>query len=125
MNRIPFFVIGLSLLTIFTTGCYYDKADVVYPAPVCDTTGEVTLSADINNILAANCYTCHGGTADNGGGIPLDQYDVLKAYADNGLLMSAITHDGSTENMPKDAPKLSDCDIAKFRIWIDAGALDN
>ncbi len=125
MNRISFLVVGLCLTMLIATGCYYDKADIIYPAPVCDTSHAITLSGDINNILSANCYSCHGGTADNGGGIPLDQYDVLKAYADNGILMSAITHDGGAQNMPKDAPKLSDCDIAKFRIWIDSGALDN
>jgi hypothetical protein len=50
---------------------------------------------------------------------------VLKTYVDNGLLLSAITHDGNTSFMPKDAGKLPDCSINKFIAWKNAGAPDN
>ena len=119
-------LIGCCMVLVFFTGCYYDKADQVYPVNggTCDTS-VVRLSVELESIMAAHCYACHGGTADLGGGIQLQVYDYIKAYADNGLLLSSLTHDGGASNMPKDAAKLSDCDISKFRIWIDAGAPQN
>lgn len=107
-------------------GCYYDKASLVYPSDgnTCDTSA-ITLSIDINNILSASCFSCHGGDAASGGGIKLEQYSVIKAYADNGRLLSSITHDGRASAMPQDASKLSDCNINKFRAWINAGAPNN
>jgi hypothetical protein len=107
------------------TGCYYDKASLVYPSDgSCDTTG-ITLSTDLNAILTANCFVCHGGNAAAGGGIQLEQYAVIKAYVDNGRLLSAITQDGNATPMPQGAAKLSDCNINKFRAWINNGAPNN
>ena len=117
-------VIGIGMLLM--TGCYYDKADQVYPVDggSCDTS-VVRLSVELDAIMSAHCYACHGGTADLGAGIQLQDYELLKIYADNGVLYSSISHDGGASNMPKGAPKLSDCDIAKFRIWIEDGAPNN
>ncbi|CAN5246620.1 hypothetical protein BH11BAC6_BH11BAC6_03310 [soil metagenome] len=120
---IVFVCVLLTGLMLFT-GCYYDKASIVYPSGNCDTTN-ITLSEDITEILTANCFRCHSGDAAAGSGIQLDQYTVLKAYADNGVLLSAITHDGNVTFMPQDGGKLSDCEINKFKAWINSGAQDN
>lgn len=114
--------------SIIYSGCYYDKSSLVYPAKPggtsCDTSN-ITLSVDLTAILSASCYSCHGGTADLGGGIKLDQYSVLKTYADNGQLLSAITQDGTVPAMPLSGGKLSDCSINKFRAWINSGTPNN
>ena len=75
--------------------------------------------------MEANCFSCHGGAADLGAGIQLEDYATLKYYTDAGLLWSSITHDGTTSDMPKGAPKLSDCEIKKFDAWIKQGAPQN
>lgn len=127
MNKISLLTGGCLLMLFAVTGCYYDKADQVYPQAVCDTTREIKLSVQIDSLLQLHCYSCHSGSADNGGGIPFDVYEVLQAYAENGVLLSAINQDGkATSNyMPKNAAKMSDCEIAMFRIWIESGAPNN
>ena len=106
-------------------GCYYDKADIAYPAPpACDTT-TVRLSVELNDIMKKSCFSCHGGTADLGAGIQLEDYATIKDYADFGLLISSLIQDGTTSAMPKDAAKLSDCDINKFKAWVNRGSPQN
>lgn len=110
-------------------GCYYDKADLVYPntnvgGANCDT-ANMKYSVEITAILSANCYSCHSGNASNGGGFKLDAYPGIKNMVNNGRLYSAITHSGGASAMPKNAPKLSDCNIAKIKAWIDRGAPQN
>jgi len=114
------------VMTLVYAGCYYDKASLVYPATGgdCDTSN-VTLSVELNNILAANCNSCHGGNGASGGGIVLDTYNGLHARVLNGDLLSAITQDGKVTPMPEGGVKLSDCDINKFKAWINAGAPNN
>lgn len=112
---IVFVCVLLTGLMLFT-GCYYDKASIVYPSGNCNTTN-ITWSADINEILNVNCFRCHSGDAAAGSGIQLDQYNIVKAYAENGKLLSAITHDGTVTPMPLDGGKLSDCEISKFEAW--------
>ena len=125
-ETVLYFAMMVLALCVVNTGCYYDKASLVYPSDgnTCDTTA-ITLSADINNILTASCFSCHGGDAASGGGIQLEQYAVIKAYADNGRLLSSITQDGGASAMPQGASKLSDCNINKFRAWINNGAPNN
>ena len=118
------FIMCCFLFTGFM-GCYYDKADLTYPkAPACDTT-VVRLSVELNDIMVKNCFNCHGGAADLGAGIQLEDYATIKDYADFGLLLSSLKQDGTTSAMPKGAAKLSDCDINKFEAWINRGAPQN
>ncbi len=114
-------------LLFFFSGCYYNKADQVYPKPgtsSCDTSN-VRLSIELNQIMEDNCFRCHGGAADLGAGIQLQDYNVLVSYANNGLLFSAIEHDGNAAPMPQDGGKLSDCEISQFKAWFNAGAANN
>jgi len=126
MKKGLFSVAALLMATGLYTGCYYDKESIVYPSggSNCDTTG-ITLSGDINSILSANCFSCHGGNAALGGGIQLDQYAVLKAYAQSGTLLSSIKQDGGAQPMPQGGGKLSACEISKFEAWINSGTPNN
>lgn len=112
----------LSISGMFMTGCSNDSEDLAYPA--CDTSN-VRLSVELNAIMSASCYSCHGGTAQLGGGIQLQTYSVIRAYALNGRLMGALKHEAGFSQMPKGQSKLSDCEISKFQIWVDAGAPNN
>jgi mono/diheme cytochrome c family protein len=111
------------LLTMATTGCYYDKEELLYADTACDTAA-VTYSTSVAAVLSANCNICHGGSTPSAG-IKLDVYSGVKQQADNGRLLGSITHNPNYSPMPKNGTKLSDCNIAKIRKWIAAGAPNN
>ena len=91
----------------------------------CDTSN-VTFSAHIMPIVQLKCKGCHSGSSPLGG-ISLTNYAQVKNIASNGKLIGSITHQSGFKPMPYPAgsSKLPDCDIAKFKIWISQGALDN
>ena len=116
-----------ALIAFFLTGCYYDKAELTYPSNIsatCDTTA-VKYSVDIVSIMSANCYSCHSGTAGSGGGIKLDTYTGLKAYANNGQLLNSVLQNGIVPAMPQGSSILSTCDQNKIRAWINNGTPNN
>jgi hypothetical protein len=110
-------------LTIALSSCYYDKEDQLYPAPqsnTCDTTG-LTYTTHIAPILNQNCATssCHDA-ATKSFTHDLSSYDGTKEVANKGVLLTSIRHEGAYP-MPKNMPKLSDCNIAKITAWVNAG----
>jgi len=105
-------------------GCFYDNEMELYPEiPGCDTTN-VTYSVTISAIMSGNCNACHSGSAPQAN-IKTDNYADLKTIADDGRLPGVIKHESGFPAMPKDRPKLSECDITKITIWINRGALNN
>jgi hypothetical protein len=118
-DKIIFCMLGI---TLFFTSCYYDKEDLLYAGSKCDTSN-VKFSVQINTILNSGCITCHGGTAANGGGIKLGTYADVKTYADNGLLLNAVSR--TINPMPKGGSRLSDCRIAEISTWIRNKAPNN
>lgn len=112
----------LLLLVVIINSCYYDKEELLYGANRCDTSA-VKYSVQITSIINSSCISCHGGTAANGGGIRLGTYAEIKAFADNGSLLNAVTR--TSNPMPKGGPRLTDCRIAELRIWIQNGAPNN
>lgn len=129
MKKNGFVIVILSCCLIFAvSSCYYDKADQVYPQPAtCDTTN-IRLSGELNDIMAANCYSCHN-TANaglSGGGYNLQDFATIHGAALDGRLLSSITQDNKlSPPMPQGGGKLSDCEISKFSAWINAGAPNN
>jgi hypothetical protein len=121
--------LSIAFLALLITGCYYDKAELVYPPTTgtsCDTTTTMKYSTDVVSILQANCYVCHSGNAGAGAGYKLDTYTGVKLMADNGRLVRAIMHTGpSNTHMPQGGAKLPECNIAKIRTWIRMGTLNN
>src|SRR3954462_11463250 len=86
----------------------------------CDTVN-MKYATNIQPIIQANCYSCHGnGQAESG--ISLDSYTKLKQQANNGNLIGVITHAAGYPPMPYNLPKLSDCDINKIKDWVERGA---
>jgi hypothetical protein len=113
-------VISISLLS----SCKYDKADLLYPNSnvTCDTTGVVSYSAKVVPILTANCYSCH---IANQGGIAMGTYAKDKLIAANGSLYGSIARINGYSPMPKGAAKMSVCNIAIIKKWIEAGSPNN
>lgn len=89
----------------------------------CDTVN-MKYAANVQPIIANNCYGCHGNGAA-AGGISLDSYAKLKTQADNGNLLGTITHATGFSPMPRGGAKLSDCNINTIKSWINRGTLNN
>ncbi len=89
----------------------------------CDTTN-VKYSTHIKTLIQNSCQGCHSGTAP-GGGIDLATYAGVKAIADNGKIIGAISHLTGYSAMPKNGNKLTDCQIKMVNIWINQGAPEN
>jgi hypothetical protein len=89
----------------------------------CDTSN-VTYNAVIKPIIQNKCQGCHQGSSP-GGGINLSTYLGVQGSAIDGSLLGSIQHQPGWSAMPKNTSKMPDCDIAKIRIWVNAGAPNN
>ena len=122
-NKIAKWVVVVIILSgmISITGCYYDDEDTLYPqVGGCDT-ANVSYTGTIAGIMSNNCNSCHSGSAPQAN-IKTDNYTDLRSVAqDNGKLWGVVNHETGFSPMPKDRPKLSECDLNKIRIWINNG----
>jgi hypothetical protein len=127
-----FGLLGLiAATTILSTSCTSTSKEVLFN---CDSTN-VSFAASIKPILVNNCNTCHSTTnAPNlGSGIVLDNYtDIINSgYVDDSTTIAnggdggRFYTDVVLGKMPKNATKLSVCDIAKIKNWVFAGAKNN
>jgi uncharacterized membrane protein len=89
----------------------------------CDSS-QFKYGANVSAILGTYCLGCHSGIAPSGG-IDLSTYASVKNVATNGRLVGAVSHAPGYSAMPKNASKLSDCQIAQIRKWVNAGAPNN
>ncbi|GAB3854325.1 hypothetical protein GCM10028822_24100 [Hymenobacter terrigena] len=118
--RRPALVGVATTLLGLAVGCSYSHGD---PAPACDISTEtITYSGVISPIFDANCRRCHGTTVYTtlGGGNDFGSYAAISSYPQAGL-MGSIKHSTGYDFMPKDAPKISDCDIARLEAWYAKG----
>jgi len=108
MKKIYFLLLIVAGL-FMATGCYYDNEEYLYGnnTQPCDTSN-VTYSAVVAPIMTANCNGCHS-TASPSGNISTDNHTGLSTIALNA----------------KGGKKLTNCELAKIRIWIQAGAPNN
>ncbi len=89
----------------------------------CDTSN-VTYNAVVKPIMQNKCQGCHQGTSP-GGGVNLSTYLGVQGSAIDGSLLGSVEHAPGWSAMPKNTSKLPDCDIAKIRIWVNAGSPNN
>lgn len=120
----PILIGALAALVIAgSTGCYYDVEDELYPlgGAGCDTTGfsALTYANGIKPIFDAYCATsgCH---VPNGAPGHFTTYGGIKPKVDNGSIMQRTIVD---KDMPPSG--MSNCDRAKLKAWLDAGAPEN
>lgn len=131
-SRLGIIICVVLLLTssVFTGGCYRDKADQLYPnnggtSATCDTSN-ITYSGTVKAIIDQHCAIagCHDGS--NASTYDMSDYSGLYYYcvATNQLLGS-IRHENGFVAMPQGAPQLDDCTINKITSWVNNGALNN
>jgi cytochrome c553 len=89
----------------------------------CDSS-QFKYAANVSVIINGFCTGCHSGTVPSGN-IDLSNYNAVNVQALNGRLVGAVTHTAGYSAMPKDANKLTDCQIAQIKKWVAAGALNN
>lgn len=92
------------------------------PAPTCDTS-HVTYAGTVAPLLL-QCSSCHGSSLP-AAGFSVGSYAQVQAKAANGQLLGTLNHDPGFPAMPQGGAKLSDCDLAKLRQWVAAGAPNN
>lgn len=110
--------------TLYLVSCTNDK-QTINPSSnntICDTS--FAFNTRINVILENQCYGCHGASDVN---FPMKPFSKLQtaALATNSLFLKSIKHQTGVSAMPKNSPKLSDCDITSIEKWIKNGALNN
>lgn len=106
------------------SSCYYDKADTLYPSKTCDTSGTISYTQKVVPLLQQQCYSCHSGGSPSGG-IAMGTYTTDKAIAVNGKLYGSISHASGYSPMPQGAAKMTDCQLATIKKWIDSGSPNN
>lgn len=130
MWRIYVNLLSFLCLSVLFSSCYYDNEDSLYPplpdgVEVCELE-EISYSMVIMPIMEASCTTpdCHAGNipADN---LDLTSYAEVKKIADNGKLFGVVAHLAGFSKMPRNANKLSDCQINQIDNWIQQGAQNN
>lgn len=104
------------------------------PTP-CNLPATVSYQTHVLPILTQNCYTCHNAKnyqLSTAGTFNMEDFTQVQFYANpaNGrnnvsYLVGNIRHDAGFVAMPYGGGKLSDCDIATIKAWVDAGALNN
>ena len=118
--------------TFLMSSCYYDNFKELHPETAvvisdCDTLGVVSYSMQIAPLLNTSCTNgCHNGV---GGGHDMTNWAAVNFDAvdpGGGKLVGSVTWDGNAQQMPQGATsKISDCDIAKIKKWVAAGAPNN
>jgi hypothetical protein len=113
------------LITILTlTGCYYDKESLLYPGTSCEAVATPSYAINVTPILNLRCNNCHGGNSPSAN-IKLDVYSEVMKSVNNGGLLGSIKHASGYSPMPKNAGKMSACEIQKIEDWIAQGAANN
>jgi hypothetical protein len=118
---------GLALMTILVfSSCYYDKADELYPPEyfTCDTILPVSYSQRIIPLFQLNCSPCHTQSSPDGG-IILGIYANDKTIALNGKLYGSVNQSPGFFPMPKGKSKMTSCQIAVIKKWVDDGSPNN
>jgi len=96
------------------------------------TAQDIKFSAELADVLADRCMSCHGGGRPRAG-LRIDSYANLMRGSEDGeviqrgdglksLMIRKMKGEADGDRMPPNGNALSDDLIAKFASWIDAGA---
>ncbi|MFZ4428398.1 MAG: hypothetical protein ACOYOO_14670 [Saprospiraceae bacterium] len=81
----------------------------------------VTYSGTIAPLMAKYCNGCHSGTTPQGN-IRTGNYNALKMLSNRPSFMGSMRHLAGFSPMPRNAAKLSTCQLDQIQKWLDLGA---
>ena len=123
---------SVAVLAIAAVGALALTWDSLQAQKPTDVTAPVEFTRDIQPILQANCYECHGPDKTRGH-LRLDARAaamkggetgpaIVPGKSDESLLVRRILGLDGDDRMPKDGDPLPSAQIALIRAWIDQGA---
>lgn len=121
-----FYLFIISAVILSLSSCYYDKEDLLYGngnVP-CTDTSAVSYTQKVVPILQQYCYSCHSGNFPSGN-ILMGNYAADKAIGQNGSLYGSISYATGYSPMPKGMSKMTSCQIATIKKWVDSGMPNN
>ena len=116
----------ITVMVLFSS-CYYDKEELLYPGSANGTCSDTTASSyskKVIPIFQQYCYSCHSGSFPSGN-ILMGTYNADKAVAQSGKLYGSVSHASGYTPMPQSGGKLSGCQLAAIKQWIDGGMPNN
>lgn len=120
-------ILAVAICAVSLTSCYYDKEELLYGAsnaPCTDTTGVISYAQKVVPMFQQYCYSCHTGNFPSGN-IAMGTFATDKAIGQNGKLYGSINHTSGFSAMPQGMAKMSNCQIAVVKKWIDSGMPNN
>lgn len=114
-------------ILLSVSSCYYDKEELLYGinnGTCTDTTSGTSYSQQVVPVFQQFCYSCHTGSFPSGG-ILMGTYAADKAIGQNGTLYGSISHANGYSPMPKGMSKMTACQIASVKRWIDNAMPNN
>lgn len=125
-KRMPFNRPALSAAQIATIEKWINQGakNETCTTVTCDSTN-VTYTKSIRPIIQTNCLGCHSGGAAASGGLDYTNHASLASVARDGRLTGVLNHVSGFSPMPKGGNKLSDCNLALIKKWVNAGAPNN
>lgn len=102
-------------------GCEKDNEEDLLTTTVCDTTN-TTYTAKIRTIFSSHCTVCHSGSSPDGG-LDWSTSANIRDYenAVPGRILQVVRHEVPGLTMPRNAAKLSDCNINLLARWFANG----
>ena len=112
------------LVALLYTSCQSKELD--FTSANCDVAlkTSISYSKDVFPIIRDNCLSCHDAK-NHSGGIVIENFDQIATSAKIGELMNSITpYNGNPPMMPKGG-RLTDCQLAIIKNWINQGINNN
>lgn len=119
-KKILYSLIFFSFVSAITTGCYYDREDLLYGSNADCSNIDAKFSTAITPLMQSKCAysNCHdAGTS--AGGVVLENYAQISASAGS-IKVRCIDE----KTMPPGTP-LSSTEILALQCWINAGTPNN
>ncbi len=117
-----FFILMLPIMAANFTGCYYDKAELLYGASgtVNCTTISAKFSTDVKPVIQNKCATsgCHNAAGAAGGA-------VLETYTQIAAQSARIRQRCVIDKTMPSSGSLPAAEIAAIKCWIDSGGPNN
>jgi hypothetical protein len=124
MNKRIIFIGAITCLALLVS-CTYNKTELPKPGDETETvttnpTGTVvTYTSHVQDIMVANCTSCHGGQS----GLFLNSYSPVKGIADDGRLLLWAIQGGGSQPMPTGG-LMPQTTLDTLQMWLDQGALE-